>query len=221
MGTVSSPSAPTTLDSRVERLYRLGGVQGLRERNKKRKTETWRKRQQGAHSPWPLMTPKNNTNTVNCAYLAPTYCTLTRAPSQTSQLKSAQGAGEILLWPGMTWNSMLKYVHRSKYSPSVSRLQLFLLSALLCLVVSFGICSRFQSTKKKKRKKERKKKKTEMETEQDDGREVGGWSVCLASHKHYSGSFSCNPRSRAALSMFNRNAGQKTSSKKSLGHAPS
>lgn len=110
---------------------------------------------------------------------------------------------------------MLKYVHRSKYSPSVSRLQLFLLSALLCLVVSFGICSRFQSTKKKK-----KRKKREMETERDDGGGVG-WLVCSASHKYYSGSFPVILRSRRVLSMFNGNAGQKTSSKKSLGHAPS
>lgn len=55
------------------------------------------------------------------------------------------------LWPGMTSNGMLKYAHCSKYSPSVSRLQLFLVSGLLCLVVSFGFCSHFQSQKKRVR----------------------------------------------------------------------
>lgn len=94
------------------------------------------------------------------------------------------------LWPGMTWNGMLKYVHCSKYSPSVSRLQLFLISVLLCLVVSFGICSHFQSKKKKK------------------GNRARWGLVCSVSHKCYS-SFSCNLWSRAVLSMLNRIVGQK------------
>lgn len=85
---------------------------------------------------------------------------------------------------------MIKYVHCSKYSPSVSRLQLFLISALLCLVVSFGICSHFQSKRKKKRERAR-------------------WGlVCSVSHKCYS-SFSCNLWSRTVLSMLNRNVGQR------------
>lgn len=91
----------------------------------------------------------------------------------------------------MTWNSMLKYEHCSKYSPSVSRLQLFFISVLLCLVVSFGICSHFQSKKKKKKE--------------------GDWTrwglVCSVSHKCYS-SFSFNLWSRAVLSMLKRNVGQ-------------
>lgn len=74
------------------------------------------------------------------------------------------------LWPGMTWNGMLKYVHCSKYSPSVSRLQLFLIWAVLCLVVSFGICSHFQSKKKKKKGKNK-------ETERD-----GGWCARSATN---------------------------------------
>lgn len=88
------------------------------------------------------------------------------------------------LWPGMKWNSSLKYVYCSKYSLIVSQLQLsffFFSSALL----SGFIWHLFSFPEREKRRVMR-----------------------LVSHKCYS-SFSCICWSRAVLSMLNGNFGQK------------
>lgn len=133
----------------------------------KRKTETGRERQQVPETmppdnPYPI-SQKNNTYCEQCLLGTTLLYFYIHVPSNLEL--NQRRHRRYPLWPGMTWNGMLKYVHCSKYSPSVSRLQLFLISVLLCLVVSFGICSHFQSKKKKK------------ETEQD-----GGWCARSATN---------------------------------------
>lgn len=89
-------------------------------------------------------------HTINSAYLAFVLLYLCMRLTPNFELDQCRRRRD-LLWPGITWNGMLKYVHRSKYSPRVSWLELLLISALLCLAVSFGICSHFEWKEKKKK----------------------------------------------------------------------
>lgn len=107
MGSISG-SLPLTLDPRGECLYWVRVIQGLRKREQEPET-------------CPLITNGKSLHSekrVCCASLLD-FCIHISSNLETNQFRHRRD----LLWPGMTWNGMLKYVHRSKYSPGVSWLQ--------------------------------------------------------------------------------------------------